>query len=562
MFIKYFKLLIILFLLLNHNILFAKNKENLDFNSKKLSKYFSALISFDNKENKKALAFFNTSQDLIDQHDPYLKEYIFSLVSDGQVNKALKILKYNLNKENSNFFEAYLLLSLDSLKKKNYKKNDFYQAKLLNLTGGGAYETIIAESLKSFSYLFENKKISLKKKSFGNLSEITNTFESCYINQKQTSFAFLNLINNQNADYSRYIFFYINYLIEQNKIEEAKQITEKVEILNSSLLVSQAKNWIDKNKINEFNKIFSCQNELDVLGEFFFLISNLYSAQKNYVKSNFYLNISIFLNPKFRFNLSLMSENHYVNGDYKKTNLILNEFKNTDDVYYWYKIKKKSKIILKEKNEASSFDYINLHFNKIKNPSLKIIFDMANISKNYEEYKVAIEYYDDILGRINSNSSMRGDLLYRRGGSHERLGDYKNSDKDLLKSLEINPDDAYVLNYLAYSWLERKYKIDVALQMLEKAYEQKNNDPYIIDSIGWAYYLVDNYVKAEKFLKRAVELMPDDPVVNDHYGDILWRLDRKIQARYFWTSVLNLEKIEDDMRKNIRDKIINGVQNS
>ena len=50
------------------------------------------------------------------------------------------------------------------------------------------------------------------------------------------------------------------------------------------------------------------------------------------------------------------------------------------------------------------------------------------------------------------------------------MGDYIKADKDLLKSLEANPDDAYVLNYLAYSWLEREYKIDLSLQMLEKAY--------------------------------------------------------------------------------------------
>ena len=142
------------------------------------------------------------------------------------------------------------------------------------------------------------------------------------------------------------------------------------------------------------------------------------------------------------------------------------------------------------------------------------------------------------------------------------MGDYKNSDNDLLKSLEINPDDAYVLNYLAYSWLERKYKIDTALQMLEKAYEAKSNDPYIIDSIGWAYYLIDDFVKAEKFLKRAVELMPEDPIVNDHYGDILWKLDRKIQARYFWKNILDLEETEKQMIKNIEEKLIEGLKNS
>ena len=98
--------------------------------------------------------------------------------------------------------------------------------------------------------------------------------------------------------------------------------------------------------------------------------------------------------------------------------------------------------------------------------------------------------------------------------------------------------------------------------MLEKAYSIKNNDPYIIDSIGWAYFLINDYVKAEKFLKRAVELMPEDPIVNDHYGDILWKLDRKIQARYFWASVLDIKKTEEEMRKNIKVKLIQGLKDS
>ena len=135
------------------------------------------------------------------------------------------------------------------------------------------------------------------------------------------------------------------------------------------------------------------------------------------------------------------------------------------------------------------------------------------------------------------HSEIKADLLYRRGGSYERLKDYKKADKDLLYSLKINPNDAYVLNYLAYSWLERNYKINEAIKMLEKAYSLESDDPYIIDSIGWAYYLINDFFKAEKFLKRAVQLMPDDPIVNDHYGDILWKLDRKIQARYFWSMV-------------------------
>ena len=191
-----------------------------------------------------------------------------------------------------------------------------------------------------------------------------------------------------------------------------------------------------------------------------------------------------------------------------------------------------------------------------------MIYDMANFNKNAKKYKEAIKYYNQIITKIDINSQLRAEILYRRGSSYERLGDYVNSDKDLLKSLEVNPDDAHVLNYLAYSWLEREYKIDLSLQMLEKAYTIRSNDPYIIDSIGWAYYLINDYIKAENFLKRAVELMPEDPIVNDHYGDILWRLDRRIQARYFWKNVLNLKETEAEMKKKIKDKLINGLTNS
>ena len=295
---------------------------------------------------------------------------------------------------------------------------------------------------------------------------------------------------------------------------------------------------------------------------FFFLVANLYSSQNDYERSNFYLYISYYLNPKFIFNLSLLADNYYLNTDYSKTLKILNSFDKKDKFYYWFKLKKEAQIILKKKNAESSLNFINTKFKNIKDPSIKTLFDIANFNKNAKKYKEAIYYYDQIILKIDKSSSLYSEILYRRGGSYERIGDYKNSDKDLLQSLEMNPDDAYVLNYLAYSWLERDYKLSTALQMLARAYDKRSNDPYIIDSIGWAYYLIDDYVKAESFLKRAVELMPEDPIVNDHYGDILWKLNRKIQARYFWESVLNLDETDDELKRNIEDKLIEGLKNS
>jgi len=561
MLVKFFKFFLIL--LFYQSPLYSKSKSLNDFNSSYLTNYFSGIVARNNKNNFEALKFFERSKFLIKRHDNYLERYVYSLVLEGKVQQATNEIKKNLTEKNSNFFEANLILALDSLKKKNYKKSKKYLNKSYASIYNEKISLVIAETLKQYLYVFEENKVPTKKKNLGNFSFINEVFQSCYVGDKNTKNYFNSLVNNEkDQDYSRYKFFYLNYLIQNNRNVEAKKIANKLDYLNSSLLISQGKKWIEEKKLKEFKKIFSCKNPNDILGELFFLVANLYSSQGAYDKSNFYLNISDYLNPKFRYNKTLLAENYFLEKNYSKTLKILKSFDKKDNFYYWFKLKKEAQIIFITKNKDESLSFINSRFKKIKEPSIKIIFDIANINKNSKKFRIAINYYDQILLKINTNSELYADILYRRGSSFERLSDYKNSDKDLLESLIINPNNAYVLNYLAYSWLERDYKIDSALQMLEEAYALKSNDAYIIDSIGWAYYLVNDFIKAESFLKRAVELMPDDPVVIDHYGDILWRLDRKIQARYFWESVLKLEETEEIMRKNIKSKLIEGLKNS
>ena len=561
MFNKLIKVLA-LFLLFYQTQVFSKSNSFNDFNSKDLTNYFSGIIAYENKENTEALKFFSASKVLINKHNSYLKRYVNSLVLENKVAQAINVIKNNNNKNNIDFFNAYILLVIDSLKKNDFKKAQEYLLQSLKFKDQKRFNLVISETLKQYIYTFKNKKILKNKQNFGNLSLISQSFQRCYLEEKNTGSFFLNLINNQQGDYSRYIFFYINYLIENQKIEEAKAVGEQLEYINSTLLLTQTKSWLDKNKIKDFNKIFSCKNHNDVVGEFLFLISNLYSSQDDIEKSNFYLNLSSYLNPKFKFNLTLLAENFYLNNEYKKVKTVLKQFDKKDEFYYWFRVKKEAQIIIKEQGYDDGINFISAKFNNISDPNLKMVFDLANFYKNSKKYEEAIDYYTQIISTLDNNSEVKSDILYRRGGSYERINNYKKADEDLMQSLEINPDDAYALNYLAYSWLERDYNIDKAFQMLEKAYSLKNNDPYIIDSIGWAYYLIDNYVEAEKYLKRAVELMPEDPTVNDHYGDILWKLNRKIQARYFWKNVLNFEDTDDEIRKNIQLKMIDGISNS
>ena len=562
MLLKNIKFIILIFLFYQTPVN-SKSVSFDDFNSKNLSRYFSGIVAYENKDNSSALNFFNSSKILLDQHDPFLKRYIYSLVLENKISQAINIIKSNKNKNKTDYFEAHLLLIIDYLKKNNLSEAYSHLIEMENLISDDRVDAAILESLKDYIFTFKEIKILKNKKNFGKLSSISEAFQRCYIQDNNTDAYFSKLINNPEIDYSRYIFFYLAYLIENDRIIEAKKITDDIHYINSTLLLSQGKSWIEKGNFDQFQKVFSCRNPNDIISEFLFLISNLYSSEDSFEKSNFYLNLSNFLNPKFIFNLSLVAENQYLNKEYKKARKTLKKLDNKNNIFYdWYRIKKEAQIIAKEVGNNESLNFIDLEFKKIVSPNKKILFDMANFYKNFKKYDEAIIYYTQLIEIFDDNSEIKQDLLYRRGGTYERMKEYSKSDKDLQDSLKIDPDDAYVLNYLAYSWLERNFKIEEAIKMLETAYELESDDPYIIDSIGWAYYLTNDYKKAEKFLKRAVELMPDDSIVNDHYGDILWKLDRKIQARYFWRNVLKMEDVDEEMLNKINKKIIEGLKNS
>jgi hypothetical protein len=228
MLIKFFKFALIL--LFYQSPLYSKSKTLNDFNLYHLSNYFSGIVAYENNDNSKALKFFKSSKSLIKQHNLYLENYVYTLVLEGKVQQAISEIKQNLTEGNSNFFEAHLVLALDSLKKKNYKRSKEHLQRSYEFINNDRLSLIVAEELKQYLYVFEENKIPKTKNKFGNFSFINKVFQKCYLNDQNTKAYFKNLINSQNnADYTRYIFFYLNYLLENNKYEEAKNITNNLD---------------------------------------------------------------------------------------------------------------------------------------------------------------------------------------------------------------------------------------------------------------------------------------------------------------------------------------------
>jgi tetratricopeptide (TPR) repeat protein len=130
----------------------------------------------------------------------------------------------------------------------------------------------------------------------------------------------------------------------------------------------------------------------------------------------------------------------------------------------------------------------------------------------------------------------------------------------MRRALEKNPDNASALNYIGYSWAERGVNLDEAEEMISRAVELRPDDGYIVDSLGWVYYmrarpLVERgdaqaarpYIdRALEELRRADELTGGDPVISEHLGDTYLLLGQKEQALEKFEEALRLEPREDE----------------
>lgn len=541
--------------------------EKILYSRKSISNYFSGIISSNNNNNKLALKYFKKLNYLKNNHDQFNRRLVFTLVQTQKIPDLFLYLK-TLRKKNLNFFNANLLLGINYFLEKNYKRSTSYFNLIIQTREYSNFEKLIAQSLLSYIKVFENQLYDYKTvlniipENYKNFTLINNAFINCYLDSKKVEENFLRIINPNTLNFARYNFFYINYLVSKNRKNEALEFSEKnKDIFNTNLLLNQTRSWLTKGKVNRVKKIFDCRNPNHLIGEFFYLIANLHSSEENYALSNFYLNLSLYLNSDFIFNNTLLAENYFYLEDYQNSKKIYLKFDSKNPIYDWYAKKRLVWIKSKIESKESAINFLNKSFNKLENPTVENYYDLANFYKDFEKYEKSIKYYTKALNNISYDHPLYSKILHRRGMGYERLKLWEKSEDDLIQSLNLVPEEPYVLNYLAYSWLERNINLEKSIEMLEVAFNKKKEDPYIIDSLGWGMYLTGRYKEAEKFLQKAVKLMPLDPIVNDHYADILWKLNKNLQANYFWNYVLDLETTENEMKNKIKKKLIFGIQN-
>ena len=297
------------------------------------------------------------------------------------------------------------------------------------------------------------------------------------------------------------------------------------------------------------------KTQKDGLAEILYNISSWY-YQKNLLKySIFFGKLSLRIRPNFNA-MKLLVANALEEIGYEQLAIELISNVNKRNLYFMKFIKLKNSL-----QENSLFEKQLL--NDLKNLSKtfpknwQITLLLADKLRSQKKFKESIELYSKVIE--NESVENKFSILYSRGIAYERSNQWKKAEKDLSDALEINPNDPYVLNYLAYSWLDRNLNLDKAVKLLEKAVELEPNDGYIIDSLGWAFYLTGLIDKSIFYLEKAVSMMPNDATLNDHLGDAYWKSGRRKEASSQWKRVLIIEPNFKNKEK-ILEKLELGIK--
>ena len=537
--------------------------KNLDkFNKgENLSDYFSGILLLNQSKYKDSYEYLKRLDGLEISHPTYSSKYLYSLVNSGKFNQAYNYSK-KLDKDQRDSFESDLIIGTFLIKnsKPNLAEKFFLKAKKRNsrtvLDNYVVNSLLVWTNVKNEKYENAISNLNQLDKRFENLKKIQKIFLNCYFNNEKTELLFNELISNQRTDFSRYNYFYANYLDSIGLKEKAFNVVERsLKKYPRNLLLNQYKLDLANLKNNFY---FDCKKEQHVIAEIFYITANVLSSQSIYQLSNFYLNLAKYLNKEFHAFDTLMAENFYNINDFSNSKKTYQKLINYGDAFKWFANKQISRILIKQERKDKSLKLLKKSYNDLAVKGLYETFDYAEFLKNNERFEESIKYYTIILNKIDKKHPLYPEVTDGRGVAYERIDEWKKAEKDLLNSLEVSPDQAYVINYLAYTWIEKGIKIKEALEMLKKANKLKSN-PYIIDSLGWALFKLKRYKESKDYLQQAVKLMPADPIVNDHYGDVLWKNGKEIQARYYWNYVMSIEDAEKDLKEKVEKKLTKGL---
>jgi tetratricopeptide (TPR) repeat protein len=326
-----------------------------------------------------------------------------------------------------------------------------------------------------------------------------------------------------------------NFFERSGDTDRAREVYQSfVERNPSSLLVAAAIQRIDAGEVPETE----VANAAEGMAEALFNLANLLSKERAEEIALIHGHLALRLKPDFDVARLLIGE-ILQSQDRSREAIAAYRAVPEDSPFNWMvRLRIAEELERLDATEEAVAELEGL--SELRQDRFEPLLRLGNMLRAKERFEEAAVAYDRAIERVAEPRREHWTMFYFRGIARERIKDWPGAEADLLLALDLEPEQPFVMNYLAYSWIEKKLNLDRAKGMLVRAVELRPDDGYIVDSLGWVYFRLGEHHKSVTYLERAVELRPQDPVINDHLGDAYWRVGRRQEARFQWRRALSL----------------------
>ncbi|MDM8544981.1 tetratricopeptide repeat protein [Candidatus Venteria ishoeyi] len=274
-----------------------------------------------------------------------------------------------------------------------------------------------------------------------------------------------------------------------------------------------------------------------------YALSLIYLQNKNFKQARLYLN-EILKNAELeeqrdtaRYFLGQADEQE------EKFSLAIQAYKGIDhsSQYYFSANVRVVLLYIDQKKYNPALEHLKSLNSNDAEESLTLLKLEAEIYTQQERHDAVLKVYQRGLDADPENV----DLLYMHAMTAELLNELELSERGFRKILALEPENIDALNALGYTLADRTNRYQEAYELIYKAYEQKPDAFYILDSMGWVLYHLGEHKKALGYLRKALQLK-DDPEIAAHLAEVLWVLGEEVEARHILKKAF--AKFPDDKR--------------
>jgi tetratricopeptide (TPR) repeat protein len=525
--------------------------------------FLAAQLAARDNDDPAAVAFYEKGVAL-DPDNVELRQLLFlALAANGRIDKAIEIAA-SLPSGLDNSPVARIVGAVDALKRNAWHK----VAELLAKPASGDLDRLIEDMIKAWALFGEGRRdeaVALAKAqqgpdwvavvanhhaglmlaAAGNLREAATAFEAATRNEVAAAVMTETFLRATDANVRT-----LHRLGETDKAHEA--LKRGMDLVTNHPPFKQLERQLgDKTPLP-----LLAANPTEGAAELFYNIGTAIGRQGGGTFAQTYLQIAKHLNPASD-TISMGLAGVFENNNYhERANQQYRQI--AEDSAYYRRARVEYALNLNEMKDTETAKSV-LRELIAKDPEDMVAYStLGSVLNQHEEYSAAAEVYDAAVARLANPQPQHWNIFYRRGIAYERLKAWDKAEPNFRKSLELSPNQADVLNYLGYSWVDMGRNLDEGMNLIRKAVELKPRSGFIVDSLGWAHYRLGQYDEAVVHLERAVELMPGDPVVNDHLGDAYWKTGRKLEARFQWMHAIEA-KPEAEEEAKIKAKLQSGL---